>query len=103
VRIEAAPATTATGVGTSRRASRYTGTAVRHMTAASRYLISAYPVPTEPAHQPGAIRNAYSDLYGRGSPSAAACPVAAIARDSCAHSSSSLKIVGDFRLHACHM
>ncbi len=64
------------------------------MTIVLAYLIAAYAALTECIHQNGAIMNAYSDLKPIGSPRRAAWPVAAIAREICVHSNSSVAIVG---------
>src|SRR6266700_4959190 len=70
------------------------------ITTVFRYLIAAYALAVEWSHHAGAIRNAYRDLNPIGSPRRAAWPVCAIAREICVHSSSSVKIVGDFRTAA---
>src|SRR4051812_42467104 len=83
-----------------RRARRVTGTAALAITMRFTYLIAVYAAPVEPSHQHGAIKIEYSDLKLAGSLRCAAWPVAAIARESCAHFNSSTKIVGVFRTAA---
>ena len=72
------------------------------MTNACTVLIASYAVATGWSHQNGAVSHGTRLEKPYGSPRRAAWPVSAIAREICVSSSSSLKIVGVSRRHACH-
>ena len=65
-------------------------------------MIDSYAVATGCSHQNGAVSHGTRLVKPYGSPRRAACPVSAIAREICVVSSSSEKIVGVSRRHACH-
>jgi hypothetical protein len=58
------------------------------------YFTAVYAADVEWIHHAGAIKYEYSDANECGSPRRAAWPVLAIARESCVHSSSSVKSQG---------
>jgi hypothetical protein len=71
------------------------------MTNAWTVLIVSYALATGWIHQNGAVSQGTRLVKPNGSPRRIACPVSAIAREICVVSSSSVKIVGVSRRHAC--
>ena len=87
---------------TTSRASAYAGKTVAVIVRTSRSLAAEYCAAVVPSHHTGARKYATREASPYGTPRRAASPVWAIARESCAISFSSEKIVGTGRFDACH-
>ena len=71
------------------------------ITKACTVFSASYALDTGSSHQNGAVSHGTRLEKPYGSPRRAAWPVSAIERASCVSSSSSVKIVGVSRRHAC--